>query len=98
MGRAIISSMLIHIGVICDVCRTVHFIATSPHIAPSLVTPGMYVLTCRRPCSETKEFRREAMRPYRISEDAFSRGYAHEDEYEVLPAKLKEANEGQKPR
>ena len=81
--------MAIHMGIMCEVCRKVHFIATSPGIRPSPVIPAMYLLTCRFPCPEKREFRKETMRPYRVSEDVFSRGYAEEGEYELIRAGLK---------
>jgi hypothetical protein len=56
----------------------------------------MYRLTCKPPCPEPREFRKEAMRPYRVSDDLFSRGYAEENEYQVLEAKLKQTVEPSK--
>lgn len=44
----------------------------------------MYQLTCKPPCPETKEFRKEGMRPYRVSEDVHRKGYAIEGEYQVV--------------
>ena len=75
--------MAIHMGIICKMCCTVHFIATSPSIRPSL-SAGMYRLTCNRPCLTTAEFRKEGMQSYRVSEDVFKRGYAKESEYELV--------------
>jgi hypothetical protein len=46
----------------------------------------MYLLTCRFPCSEVKDFRKDAMRPYRVSDEAFQRGYADQREYDLIPA------------
>jgi hypothetical protein len=76
-------------GIMCDACRKVHFIATSPGIILSRTTPGMYVLTCRFPCPEMREFRKDTMRPYRVTEEVFKTGYAREGEYELIPAALK---------
>ena len=76
--------MPIHMGIMCDACRKVHFIATSPGI--SSATGGMYRLTCRFPCREVRDFRKEAMCPYRVPEDVFQRGYAEEGEYELVHA------------
>jgi hypothetical protein len=44
----------------------------------------MYRLTCKPPCPETREFRKEGMHPYRVSDDVFRRGYAEEGEYELV--------------
>jgi len=75
--------MPIHMGIICDKCRKVHFIGTSSGIQLSR-TAGMYLLTCRFPCPEKREFRKESMRPYRVADDVFRRGYAEESEYEIV--------------
>ena len=69
-------------GIICERCHKVHFIGPSPGIKP-MPTPGMYALVCRF-CSETREFRKDTMRPYRVSEDAFRSGYAKEGECELV--------------
>jgi hypothetical protein len=44
----------------------------------------MYALTCQF-CLETKEFRKEAMRPYRVSDEVFKTGYAKQSEYNFTP-------------
>lgn len=79
-----IRTMAIHMGIMCNVCRTVHFIATSPNINASKLTPGMYRLKCNTPCFIPVEFRRESMQSYRVSQDVFKRGYAREGEYESV--------------
>lgn len=73
--------MAIQMGIMCGSCRKVHFIAASKSIRPILATPGMYRLICT--CSEAREFRKEAMQPYRVSDDVFNRGYAKQGEYEL---------------
>jgi hypothetical protein len=74
--------MPVHMGIICERCHNVHFIGSSPGIKP-MPTPGMYVLVCRF-CSETREFRKETMRPYRVSDDTFRSGYARKGEYQFV--------------
>jgi hypothetical protein len=74
--------MPIHMGIMCGNCRKVYFIAASKSIRAILVTPGMYRLICT--CSEGREFRKEAMQPYRVSDDVFNRGYAKEGEYQLV--------------
>lgn len=74
----------IHLGIMCKMCRKVHFIATSHCIKPSKLAAGMYRLTCNPPCLASDEFRKENMRPYRVSDDVFKRGCAKESEYEVV--------------
>lgn len=76
--------MPIHMGVMCERCRNVHFIATSLTIRPSTANPGMYRLSCRFGCNEITEFRKDAMRPYRVQEKVFQTGFAEEGEYEVV--------------
>lgn len=76
--------MSIHVGIMCKMCRKVHFIATSHSIKPSKLAAGMYRLTCNPPCLTSGEFRKESMRPYRVSEDVFKKGYAKESEYELV--------------
>jgi len=83
--------MPVHVGIMCEKCHNVHFIATSPCISPSPTTEGMYVLTCH--CREEKDFRKEGMRPYRVSDGVFQTGFAEEIEYELVPAVVKGADE-----
>jgi hypothetical protein len=75
-------------GIMCDACRKVHFIATSPGIQLSRTTEGIYRLTCKPPCPEvrefSREFRKEGIRPYRVSDTVFKTGYAEEGEYELV--------------
>lgn len=76
--------MAIHMGILCDACKTVHFVASSPGIELSHSIEGMYKLTCKRPCSGTKHFRKDEMRPYRVSDGVFNTGYAEVGEYELV--------------
>lgn len=71
-------------GIMCEKCHRVHFIGTSSGIK-SMPTPGMYALSCRF-CSETREFRKETMHAYRVSEEVFQTGVANEGEYVPIPA------------
>lgn len=74
--------MPVHMGIMCEKCRRVHFIGASPGIK-AVPTPGMYALTCPF-CLETKEFRKETVRPYRVSDEVFKTGYAREGEYQII--------------
>lgn len=76
--------MSIHMGIRCEECHTVHFVATSSGIRFTGRGGGMYQLACKPPCPEIKEFRKDGMRPYRVSEDVYRKGYAIEGEYEVI--------------
>jgi hypothetical protein len=71
-------------GVMCESCRTVHFVATSHYIRPIVSMAGMYRLNCTLPCPEVREFRKESMCPYRVSEDVFKSGHAKEGEYALV--------------
>jgi hypothetical protein len=74
-------------GIMCEKCHRVHFIGTSSGIKP-MPTAGMYVFSCRF-CSETREFRKETMRPYRVSDEVFKTGHANEGEYVPILASSK---------
>jgi hypothetical protein len=90
------SAMPIHMGIMCERCRKVHFVGMSRGIKP-IPTAGMYALNCQF-CSETREFRKEMMHPYRVREDVFRTGFAQEGEYEVIPItpKPRTGNEGRR--
>ena len=77
--------MPVHMGIMCERCRQVYFIATSRAIKPSEFAAEMYRLTCNSPCREFREFRKDGMRPYRVLEDVFRSGHAKEGEYELVP-------------
>jgi hypothetical protein len=81
--------MPVHMGIMCEKCRKVHFIATSSNIRPSRQVQGMYLLTCRAPCPEAREFRKDTMHLYRVCDAAFQTGFASEGEYELVPAEIK---------
>ncbi len=81
--------MPVHMGIVCDACGVVHFVATSPGIKLSERVVGMYRLTCKPPCSVTRNFRKDEMRPYRVTDDIFQRGYAREGEYELVEGGLR---------
>ena len=75
--------MSVHMGVMCEKCLTVHFIGTFSGIQLSRSGEGVYLINCTPPCSEARDFRKDSMRPYRVSDDVFKRGYAKPDEYEL---------------
>ena len=60
--------MPIHMGIMCERCRKVHFTVTSPGIKLSGSVEEMYQLTCKPPCPEIREFRKESMHPYRVGD------------------------------
>ena len=71
-------------GILCEACHKVHFAATSSGIQLSRTHKGIYRLVCTPPCPEVKEFRKDGMRPYRVSDDVFKKGYAELDEYALV--------------
>jgi hypothetical protein len=76
--------MPVYMGIMCEVCRKVYFVATSRAIKPSRTVENTYVLACPPPCREVRSFRKETLRPYRASDEAFQRGYAEEGKYELV--------------
>ena len=77
--------MPIHMGIVCEGCRKVHFIATSSGIQSSRFGGGICRLNCPSPCTKTREFSRADMHPYRVADEVFRRGHASEGEYELVP-------------
>jgi hypothetical protein len=86
--RAIILAMAIHMGIMCDACGTVHFIATSPGIGLSDTGGRMYKLTCKPECSSVRHFRKEEMRSYRVADDIFNTGFAEVGKYELVEGRI----------
>lgn len=75
-------AMPVRMGINCERCHKVHFIGTSSGIK-TMPMHGMYALFCHF-CSETREFRKEMMRPYRVSDEVFKTGFAKERECELI--------------
>lgn len=84
IGCIILFAMTIHMGILCDGCGTVHFIATSPGVELVTKIGGPYKVTCKPPCDAVRQFRPDEMPSYRVADDVFSRGYAEPGEYEVV--------------
>jgi hypothetical protein len=75
--------MRIHMGIMCERCRKVHFVATSRAIQFSRLSET-YLLKCPPPCATTGLFQEHLMLPYRVSDEVFRTGWAAEGEYEPL--------------
>ena len=75
--------MPIHVGIMCERCGKVHFIATSKRI-DFAESDGSFRLACMFPCGAIRHFRKQQMLPYAASDDVFSRGYAERNEYEPV--------------
>lgn len=78
------ASMAVHMGVTCDACRKVHFVTTSRVVRLSRTFQTAYVLLCT--CGEPKQFRKESLRPFRVSGQVFERRAAAEGECELVLA------------
>jgi len=78
------SPLPIHMGIVCEQCRKVHFIAPSSGIQFSRSGGRIYQLKCPPPCATTREFQEYLMLPYRVADEVFRTGYAEEDEYELV--------------
>jgi hypothetical protein len=76
--------MAVHTGIICDACGTVHFIVTSSGVELSHTMDGMYKLTCQPSCTAVRKFSKDEMRPYRVADESFAKGYAKVGEYELV--------------
>lgn len=76
--------MAVHMGIICKACGTVHFIATSPGVELAKAIGDAYKVSCKPPCDAVRQFRPDEMRPYRVADEFFNRGYAESGEYEVV--------------
>ena len=77
--------MSVHMGIMCERCRKVHFIATSSGIRFSRLAET-YQLNCPPPCATARQFQEHLMLPYRVADEVFRTGYAVEDEYELVPS------------
>ncbi len=90
--------MPVHTGVMCERCRKVFFAATWRGISPSRKDAEAFEFACKPPCRAVQEFRVADLRPYRVSDEVFQRGYAEENDYEVVEGRRKETTEQPKRR
>ncbi len=81
--------MPVHIGIMCERCWTVLFAATWHDISPSRKDAQAFEFACKPPCPAIREFRKSELRPYRVSEDVFSKGYARQGEYQLIQEKVR---------
>jgi hypothetical protein len=79
-------------GVMCETCRKVLFVGTWHGITPSERDAGLLKLACKPPCPAVREFRKDELRPYRVSNEVFRRGYAETGEYEPLKEAERQAH------
>ncbi len=85
-------------GVMCEACRKVFFVATWHGISPSRRDAEAFEFACKPPCRAVQEFRKADLRPFRVSDEAFQKGYAEESEYEVVEPRLRETKDAPRVR
>ena len=70
--------MPVGIGILCERCRTVHFVSRSRKSAHLVYdrARGDIKLTCVPPCTAVACFHKAELRPYSVSAEALERGYA----------------------
>jgi hypothetical protein len=76
--------MSVHMGIMCERCRKIYFVATSSAIQCSRFGGGIYRLNCPPPCATARQFQEHLMLPYRVADEVFRTGYAVEREYELV--------------
>ena len=78
--------MPISMGVVCEECGILYLITAkgNKHIdcLPSSAGPDMFVLRCTA-CGIRRSFHKNDLRPYAVSIDSYTRGYAKPDEYKA---------------
>jgi hypothetical protein len=80
--------MPICVGVMCEMCECVYLLA-HPDSARRIQKTDKadpyppYELRCA--CKAVRGFDRSKMLPYRVSDEACSKGYAGRDQYEAMP-------------
>jgi hypothetical protein len=78
--------MPIRMGIMCENCGTVYFVASvSSNRIRFDSQIGAYRLICASPCKKMRLFQRTEIRAYQVTTDAFRLGYARRDECEEVP-------------
>jgi RNase P subunit RPR2 len=68
--------MPIHVGIACESCERVYFIARTDRIE-FLTETGEYQLICPPPCGMTRRFDNQRLAPFAVRTQYYSRGYAN---------------------
>lgn len=77
--------MTVHMGIACQSCGRVYFIARTERIEfSSSPRSNPYQLNCMAPCEAVRFFEMRDMKPYSVSTFSYERGYADRGEYEVV--------------
>src|SRR5713101_2296295 len=74
--------MPVHMGILCERCRTVYFISRSrksSHVLYDRMRKE-FRLTCLPPCGQVTCFHRGMLKPYSVAAAVLERGYANADE------------------
>ena len=79
-----VTTMPIHIGIMCERCGRVYFVTTSGRIRPEKRKGTVYQLTCAPPCGAIRYFKKNEMQPYIASDYAANRGYGERTECELV--------------
>lgn len=83
-------------AVMCETCRKILFVATWRAISPSKRDAQVFEFACKPPCRAVQEFRKADLRPYRVSDEVFHVGYAQENEYQLVEARVRDTREAPK--
>ncbi|HVO59301.1 MAG TPA: hypothetical protein VMT53_00120 [Terriglobales bacterium] len=75
--------MPIHVGIVCESCERVYFIARTDRIE-FLAETGEYQLVCPAPCGVSRRFDKQRLAPFSVKTPHYSRGYANRGEYELV--------------
>jgi hypothetical protein len=74
--------MPIHVGIQCESCGKVFFVANTDRI--EFQPSEFYQLTCTPPCNAVRTFLASDMRPYSVSTYSYQRGFAGAGEYQEM--------------
>jgi hypothetical protein len=75
--------MPIHVGIVCESCERIYFIARTDRIE-FLAETAEYQLVCPRPCGMMRRFDKERLAPFSVATQHYNRGYANKGEYELV--------------
>ena len=78
--------MPIRMGIMCEDCGTVYFIASASKNRIQFDSRvDAYRLICASPCKRMRLFQKTEIRAYSVATDVFSSECAGRDEYEEVP-------------
>lgn len=75
--------MPIHVGIACESCERIFFIAKTDRIE-FLSGTSEYQLTCLPPCGVVRRFDSHRLAPFSVRTQHYIRGYANKGEYELI--------------